>query len=112
MHHLKIQGRLTPARLKIILKSIGIIKLKKPNIDTVIDLMDVRLDLSNDEIRQLADYIQGHCESDAPVALVSNDDLTFGLLRMLKGHVDRTSLNFHVTRSNEDAKNWFNELAA
>lgn len=112
MQHLKIQGRLTPVRLKIILNAIATNKLEKPDIDTLIDLMDVRLDITSDEIRQLADYIQGHCESDAPVALVSDDDLTFGLLRMLKGHVDRTSLNFHVTRSNEDAKSWFDELAA
>ncbi|MBI1372274.1 MAG: hypothetical protein GC159_05875 [Phycisphaera sp.] len=80
----------------------------------LVDARDVTPDVTSDELRRYAELIARHNGSlpKTRTAIVTNDDLTFGLARMYSGMVESTGREVEVFRTIADAERWLEVGAA
>ena len=73
------------------------------------DVRETTLALSAEDLRQLASRSSRADSGDSRVALLANDDLTFGLSRMYSVFRENENVRVRVFRTLEGAKAWFAE---
>lgn len=81
----------------------------------IVDLTDVQeFDIVADEVRALAmeDTNAARINPDMVTAVVGNEDIAFGLLRMWEMNLDESAFRTSVFRSREEAEAWVQEMLA
>ena len=79
----------------------------------LVDLREATIEMSTNDVKKLASHLLGYrvrsaCSDDhCMVATVVNDDVSFGMLRMLHAYLGEV-IDLHVTRCYDDAVEWLN----
>lgn len=64
------------------------------------------INLSNSELEQIAEYANRTLKAPSISALVTSEDLSFGLLKILEAHRDQKGHTIKVFRGKTEAANW------
>ena len=64
------------------------------------------LDLSDPQLRQIAEYGKNKLPASAKVAIVAPQDLTFGITRVYEVYRKHEQLDFMVFRTEQEAIKW------
>jgi hypothetical protein len=79
----------------------------------LVDAREASADLLPMEAHQLVDRIRqiGDAKERGPIAVVTSDDLTFGMVRMFGGLADSTGMRVRPFRDIADANDWLLQMS-
>lgn len=73
------------------------------------DLIDVKFDLTTNELKSMAEYGKRIFSKPNKAAMVTNQDLAFGEGRQFSAYREDDNCKFSVFRNKEEAIDWLNQ---
>ena len=117
MEHYVLSGKVTLFRLIKELKIEEALKCQG-RLNWLLDLSNAKLDISVDEIKALGKHLrqyrrQSPCRDEiCRISVIVEDDLTFGLWRMLMVHAEDQNTEFYLSKSASTSTQWLTDRLA